>query len=152
MASREYNPGSGNRIKGVVAALKEAGLNRDNLQVLHGGYGFVDGEKAAEEWLKLEKRPTAIIASSDPASIGLYSVLLRNGMNVPDDVSIMGYGDSSDINLLTPALTTVAHPFVELGREVSDLLIKQIEKKAEPSRNILIPGKLIIRESCRKIT
>ncbi|MBT2536906.1 LacI family DNA-binding transcriptional regulator [Arthrobacter sp. ISL-69] len=113
----------------------------------HGAMKLLDGASPAE-------RPTAIMAANDRVAIGVMLAAARLGLNVPGDLSIMGYDDELHIaDTMVPALTTMALPLREMGAAAMTQLLQRIEGDggSEPARvdglETLVPCRLVIRES-----
>ncbi|WP_395494641.1 LacI family DNA-binding transcriptional regulator [Acetobacter sp. KSO5] len=89
----------------------------DNLVRLEGGqFDMPSGVRAAERFLELPERPSAVICCSDALALGFLHVVQGRGLRVPDDVAVTGYDGMDYTGFTTPALTTVAQPTVEIGR------------------------------------
>lgn len=102
----------------------------------------------------LEKFPevTAIFAYNDVIAIGAYMAINQKGLKIPDDISIIGYDDIEMASIISPRLTTVAQPFYDMGKTAAELIIKRIkEDTSSTPQVILLPTKLIIRESTRPL-
>jgi DNA-binding LacI/PurR family transcriptional regulator len=101
-----------------------------------------EGRVAAENLLRLNPRPTAILAASDRLAIGVIEAARRNHLRVPEDLSVIGFDDIPAAKLITPQLTTTYQPLREKGRSaVSSLL----DGNAPLRRKL--PTKLVIRHS-----
>jgi GntR family transcriptional regulator, arabinose operon transcriptional repressor len=90
--------------------------------------------------------PTAIVAAGDMLALGTLQVLQQTGLRVPEDISLVGFGDYSVSQFLKPALTTVHLPLSELGVEAA-LYLDQRRTGQEKRRRILLPVTLIERET-----
>lgn len=114
---------------------------------------FFDAEESAIELLSSNPRPTAIFCHSDSLAECLYSAAERMGLNIPEDVSVVGYSDSSIAKYLRPSLTTLRQDSQEIGRQAAKILLSRVEEETDiesPIRVRLEP-ELIVRESTRKI-
>ncbi len=89
----------------------------------------------------------AVFAGDDEAAIGAMAALTDEGIDIPGQVSVVGFDDQSIAPFLNPPLTTVHAPFGEVGRLAVETLIKQINHHAVDSLSI-IPSELVIRHSC----
>lgn len=100
--------------------------------------------RVTEELLKREDRPTCIFYSDDKAAAGGIKAILKEGLRVPEDVSVAGYDGSSIAALLSPDLTTVDQNDALVGQTAAQLLIRCIEEphKVLMEKNV-IPSKLI---------
>jgi LacI family transcriptional regulator len=111
------------RREGFELALAEAGISLPRSLVADGQYTFETGISASESLLDLSPRPTAIFASNDEMAAGvLYAARLR-GIDVPDQLSIIGFDDTPVTTRVWPPLTTVRWPIVAMGRAAALKLI-----------------------------
>lgn len=110
-----------------------------------------DGYRLMKGALKCKDIPTAFFMASDPMAIGAYRALSEEGYRVPDDISIVGFDDIYTSQFLTPALTTVKVYTDFMGRVAVDTLKESIRGELEICRKIVVPTKLIKRESCRAV-
>jgi len=131
------------RLHGFRSAVKRYGLLRA-IEV-GGGYRETDGYQTALELLAPRSRPTALICASDLAAIGAVRAAREYGLDVPGDLSIVGFGDFSVADYVTPRLTTIRQPRVALGCAAASALIA-IAAGTGTMGAILCPD-LILRES-----
>ena len=111
------------RRDGFELALSEAGISLPRSLIADGQYTFESGVSASESLLDLSPRPTAIFASNDEMAAGvLYAARLR-GIEVPDELSIIGFDDTPLTTRVWPPLTTVRWPIVAMGRAAALKLI-----------------------------
>lgn len=101
--------------------------------------------------LKQKERPTAFFVASDPMAIGAYKSVFESGLKIPDDISIIGFDDIYTAQFLAPSLTTVKVYKDVMGEIAVETLLERIKRKRELGRKIVLPTKLIKRESCKKI-
>ncbi len=101
----------------------------------------------AEVWADGELRPTAIITVSDPGAWGVQKWLRERGINIPDDVSVVGFEDARSSSHVTPPLTTAAHPVSELVERAVDMLTSDSSDADCPQLTELIKPKLVVRQS-----
>ena len=101
--------------------------------------------------LGLKQRPTALVIGSSELTIGALSALRKAGLQIPSDISVVGYGDPIWFELLSPALTAVKLPVAALAHTAAQQLFAQIEdrKSGKLSKNTMtrIMPELIVRES-----
>ncbi len=124
-------------------------LNKDNKS---GDYEYEEGCKLAEELLKQEKLPTAVIAINDIMALGIISRLMDQGIKVPQDISVIGFDNISVSGMVTPALTTINQPSYETGVIATQMLLKRINGLEVESNQVLLQPTLIERKSVRNIT
>lgn len=112
--------------------------------------GNFDRDCAYESIKNLLKKSTdfdAIFACDDEAAIGAMAALTDAGIDIPGQVSVVGFDDQTIAPFLNPPLTTIHAPFAEVGKKAVDILIKQINHQAVDSLTV-IPSELVIRHSC----
>jgi DNA-binding LacI/PurR family transcriptional regulator len=111
----------------------------------------LEGAEAAA--MKLVRRGvTGIVCASDVLALGTIRAARRCGRRVPEDVSVVGFDDSSLMTCTDPPLTTVRQPIVAMGRAAVDLLVAQIEGRAVPARELLFEPELVVRASTARRT
>jgi LacI family transcriptional regulator len=135
------------RMIGFRAALAAARLLPDPDLILYSDWQIESGEKAAEELLSRPEPPTAIFAFNDNVAIGVINVARRLGLRVPDDLSVVGFDDTSQATIVSPALTTVRQPLAELGRMGVSLLMRLVEGQRLDALRIELATTLVVRDS-----
>ncbi|HIP69897.1 MAG TPA: LacI family transcriptional regulator [Anaerolineae bacterium] len=138
------------RLCGYRRALTDAGLPFREELVFAGPNGLaVGGGLAVEQYLRLGQRPSALVCFSDMMAIGALQVLQKNGLHVPQDCSIVGFGNISFSAYVTPPLTTFHQPQREIGREAALMALRLLRggaNDAEPETKLL-RGELVVRDS-----
>ena len=114
------------REQAVVGALTRCELSANPAWFLDGDFGLESGSKAAKQWLLMDDRPTGIFCSSDLMAIGVMAELISNSINVPDDVSVMGFDDIDIARYYVPALTTIRQQTRALGVEAAATLLSRL--------------------------
>ncbi len=122
-------PWAHERFEGYRRAHREAGLEVDDKLVFQSGSTLEDGSKAALQMLNENCHPTAIQAVSDLAAIGCAEVLLQQGIKIPDDISIAGFGNILAAEFYRVPLTTVSQPKHRLGVAAMDTLMHLIRNE-----------------------
>ena len=137
------------RLEGYKRSLEKSGIGFKEDYVLKGDYSRRSARSAAEKILELKERPTAIFVSSDDMAMEVISVLMENGLKVPEDISIIGFDDDPVCLYGHVALTTMRQPL----REMAQTAVKELYlKMQDPSRGInriVLSAELIIRDSVR---
>jgi DNA-binding LacI/PurR family transcriptional regulator len=105
--------------------------------------------RAALELLQSDKPPTAILAMSDVLALGALRAAAELGVDVPTELSVVGFDDSPAATLATPALTTVAQPHEEKGRVAAEWLVEAIERRQPlpEQRRLILPTDLVVRQT-----
>jgi DNA-binding LacI/PurR family transcriptional regulator len=101
---------------------------------------------AARALLGRAPRPTAVVCDDDILAAGMYRAARHLGIGVPDELSVVGFGNTQVAQMLYPSLTTVDLPGVELGRVGVKLLASRCAGQPTPMRSML-PTRLLIRDS-----
>lgn len=128
--------------------LKINNLNED--WIFKGNFTPDDGYKLMKKALKLKEIPTAFFIASDPMAIGAYKAIAEEGYKIPEDISIIGFDDIITAQYLTPSLTTIKVFTDFMGEVAFDLLLEKIKEERSLSKKVVLPVKLIIRDSCAK--
>jgi LacI family transcriptional regulator len=133
------------RAQGYEAALDDADIPVQRTLIAQGDYTFESGMRAAERLLDLSPRPTAVFCSNDAMAAGVLHTARQRGLDVPRDLSIVGFDDTSIASYLWPPLTTVRWPIATMARAAALKLIGDGED--EESGESLFVSTLIRRAS-----
>lgn len=133
------------RRAGFEEALEAAGLALDPALLRPGSYTFESGVVAAQDLMGLADRPTAIFACNDEMAIGAMITCRRNGLLIPEDISIVGFDDTPLSSHVWPSLTTVRWPIVEMARTAAQKLIEPEDAAGEMPW--MLPSSLVERGS-----
>ena len=106
-----------------------------------------EGYKAAKYFMNLSKKPTAIIGGNNILTIGLYKYLKGHHINVPDDISIMGYGNIENCELFFVEPSYVTLNPVSIGKRASQYLVSRIETVTQVNREAIFESQLILGDS-----
>ena len=115
------------RFQGFREALAEYGLKENKDWLFDGVFQQAGGEKVAEAIIQMNDRPTAIVATEDLLACGIIKGCQAGGMQIPQDLSVVGFDDSMPARLITPALTTVAQNIREKADRSVKMLMHAIE-------------------------
>jgi len=141
---------SADRVQGYKRALKESGIPIQEELIVPGDFRYQSGEQAMVQLLSLPEPPSAVFACNDVMAIGALRAIRNAGLHVPSDISIVGFDDIPLASAVSPALTTVAQPIVELATLAAKLLISRIQNNQEDrvGQRIVLDTKLVLRDSC----
>lgn len=134
------------RLAGYRAALEEHD-RFDPALVVHGDFGQISGEHRALRLLDRRPDIDAIFVASDLMAAGVLRALHRLGRRVPDDVAVIGFDNAPLARTVTPSLTTVSQPVEEMGARTARELLASISGNAARPRSVVLPTRLVIRES-----
>jgi DNA-binding LacI/PurR family transcriptional regulator len=137
------NPGAEDRRDGYRAAMTDHGLEAE-IRVVPGGYTEDEGADAAEKLLS-ESLPTAVIAANDPCAIGLLDAVLRTGVAVPGDLSVVGYDDSRFGRLPGIDLTSVRQDIPKMARLAVKAVVERLDKPNRKPKDTALSPKLVVR-------
>jgi len=140
------------RKDGYRKALADHRLEVDESLIIEGDISSATAVAAVERILDRPVKPTAIFATSDIVALSMQSELQKRGCRVPEDFSILGFDNLPITVIVHPTLSTVAQPFVEMGRQAMELLLALIQNKDSQRRKVLFNAEIIERESTRAIT
>jgi LacI family transcriptional regulator len=134
------------RLRGFREVLKEYGVELGPDSVLEAGYTFATGFERATELLARGNRPTAIFAGNDEMAIGVYQAAHNADIDIPGDLSVVGFDDTPIASRVWPPLTTVRLPIREMGRAAASLLL--MDTSASKMRHyISFTPEIIVRGS-----
>ncbi|MEZ0112941.1 DNA-binding LacI/PurR family transcriptional regulator [Catenulispora sp. EB89] len=135
------------RLRGCQRACADAGLPLDEDLVATGEFSLESGHAAAARLFDRAEPPTAVLAFNDAMAIGAMRLLRERGIDVPHEVSVVGFDDTPTASLLTPALTTVRIFSSELGQRAARTLIGMLRGTKVPPVPALLPSQLVVRQS-----
>ncbi|EGY3977591.1 DNA-binding transcriptional regulator CytR [Salmonella enterica] len=139
------------RLQGYVQALRRSGIVVDPHYIARGDFTFEAGANALKQLLEQPLPPTAVFCHSYVMALGALSWAKRQGLKVPDDLSIIGFDNIALAEFCDPPLTTVAQPRFDIGREAMLLLLDQMQGQNVSSGSRLMDCELIIRGSTRAL-
>lgn len=138
-------PWSKERFEGYRRALRQAGLDADEKLIFQAGRTVEDGEKAAVQMINEVSNATAVQAVNDLVAVGCAEVLLKQNVRIPDDISVVGFGNSILSEHFRVPLTTIDQPKRRLGAAAIEAML-QLLRGARPETKRL-PALLVPRAS-----
>ena len=127
--------------------MAEHGLPLDPSYIFEGDYTIQTGVNAAEYFLSLDKRPTAIVAPSDVIAVGVIHALQKAGILVPDEISVTGCDGIYLGDLITPPLTTYNFSIREIAKKVAEILIDELDNGRTETVTAVFDGSMKVRGS-----
>lgn len=124
-------------------------VNTENVYI--GRFTAEDGYKLMKQAIGHGKIPTAFFVASDSIAIGALRALYEAGINVPKDMSIIGFNDIPTAKYLVPPLTTIRVHTEFMGNTAVELLIDRTNNNREIPKKVVVPTDMVIRQSCKKI-
>jgi DNA-binding LacI/PurR family transcriptional regulator len=138
-------PWSHERFEGYRRALREAGMDVDDRLVFQAGTTVEDGAKTAMQILNESCDATAVQATSDLVAVGCADALLNQGIRIPEDMSVVGFGNILTSEYFRVPLTTIRQPKFRLGLAAVDAMLHLL--RHQPAESKRLPAELIIRAS-----
>lgn len=147
---------SAERERGFMAAVTEAGLENGGISIEQGFFTFRSGLDAAERLLNQSARPTAIFASNDDMAAAVVGVAHRRGLDVPEDLSVVGFDDTAPATTVWPELTTIRQPVSAMAATALELLLGELKLnrrgRAGTSQEAILDHELVIRDSAGPVS
>lgn len=139
------------RVKGFRTTLEQAGeaFSQEWL-IRSNSVDAVDATRAADQFIELADRPTAVFVTTDQLAMGFIYRLQERGLRVPEDVAVVGYDDIVYAEYLSVPLTTVALPKYEMGARAVETLFERLGAGGDHGawRQVMLQPQLIVRASC----
>jgi DNA-binding LacI/PurR family transcriptional regulator len=140
------------RQQGYLQALADHNLAYERIVVSKSErWDYQAGYDAMNELLRDHSPPTAVFAASDQMAIGAYQAIAKAGLRVPEDISVIGFDDMELAQFAVPALTTIRQPFTEIAANAISLLLQLIAAEKPERTQLILPPKLIIRQSTAEL-
>lgn len=136
------------RVTGYRMALEEAGITVAEDYLFRGDFTPESGYSMTRQALKLPLRPTALIAANNFITIGAMKALQEVGLDVPEDIALVGFDDLPPALVTFPFFTVASQPAYEMGTRAMKLLLQRLEgNELDHFQEIILPTQLIIRHS-----
>lgn len=139
------------RYEGYRQAMREHRL-KSALIAVRAARGFVQfGRKGGQRILSRHPRPTALVTGNDETAYGLWLSLRRQGIKVPDDVSLVGFDDREEAVLMDPPLSTIRVFKEEIGQACMKMLLERLHHPGVTFSRRILPTEFVIRETVRRL-
>lgn len=141
--------------RGVVASSRRrgyrGGMRRNGLagliEIIPGDHTEEGGGRAGRQIASAADRPTAVVASNDRCAVGLLDALVRSGLDVPGDISVVGYDDSTLAGLAHIDLTTVNQDAPAQARHAVEAAVSRLDEGRTERREVVLRPRLVVRGS-----
>ena len=140
------------RLEGYRRALAKGGFRPHSGYIVCGGHGDNSGYQGMRQLLEVRPLPDGVFCYNDPVAIGAMKAILEAGLKLPQDIAVVGAGNVRYSDVLSVPLTTIDQGTCRIGVLAAELLIARIgSKRSMPPQKILIPPRLVERESTRRL-
>jgi LacI family transcriptional regulator len=152
IGGNEYTSTYRDRFEGYRMALDKYGLIYDANFVKSGSFRRDSGYRLTKGLVEIGNTPSAVVAANDMVALGVIEAIEELNMNIPDDISLIGFDDISYASLPKIKLTTISQPKYNIGKKSVDILFKRIDGRGlrKGTYEILQP-ELIERSTCKSI-
>ena len=140
-----------NRLNGYLNALEHHQIPVRKEWIIHTGFSQECGTTDLQILLEKVVKPDAIFAVNDRKAIGAMLQLKKQNIKIGKDFGVIGFTNDPICTLISPMLTTISESAFEIGSIACELLLQHIHKTKLEPREVVLPGKLIIRESSIRI-
>ena len=135
------------RFSGYQRALIDAGMAVDLSLVKLGDWDISHSRESMRALLALDPRPDGVFCQSDHIALGVCQAIREAGLRIPRDIAVVGFDNYDFAALVTPSLTTVAQPLLEIGETAFAQLKRILDKRGVETNSILLKAALVRRES-----
>lgn len=141
---------SQNRKDGYLEGLKKCGLDFNPDLLVECNLSAGDAALATQKLLQLKNIPDAIFGINDTVAFAAMKEIKKHGLQIPEDIALVGFTDEFHSTVVDPALTSVTHPTLNMGREAARLFFNSIEKGSSYYEQVILHTELVVRESSVK--
>jgi LacI family transcriptional regulator len=136
------------RLSGYRSTLQRLGYEIRKEYIQYGNFEHPTGYEGMKKLLALDEPPDAVAAASDVQAVAAIMAIEEAGLRCPEDIAVTGFDDAEWAATMRPALTTVRQPAAEMGVAALDAVLAMIDDPKLTPPTVLLPGALIVRESC----
>ncbi|HRX12776.1 MAG TPA: LacI family DNA-binding transcriptional regulator [Draconibacterium sp.] len=141
---------SKHRKEGYLKGLNECGLEFNPELLVETKLNAGDAASATRKLLELKQIPDAIFGINDTVAFAAMKEIKKHRLRIPEDIALVGFTDEFHSTFVEPALTSVTHPTLQMGKEAARLFFDQIKKDTDSKEVVVLPTSLVIRESSMK--
>jgi DNA-binding LacI/PurR family transcriptional regulator len=136
------------RLAGFIDSLKLNDVAVEEAYIKHTDFVQEGGKQAVEELLACPVLPSALVVMDDVMALGVLSTLRENNIDVPGDMSVVSFNNSMLSEIASPPLTTIDVHIYQLGYEAAKCVVDRIETPKAAPKSVIVPTKLVVRQSC----
>ena len=136
------------RVAGYRCAMEEAGIVVEESYIFFGEFNQKGGYEMTRRALSLQPRPTALFTANNFITIGAIKAIQDAGLEIPEDIALVGFDDLFPAMISYPFLTVVSQPAYEMGHRATRLLLERLSKpEIAAYEEIILPTQVIVRHS-----
>lgn len=141
------------RYQGYKQAIIDSGLKFDENLVIETLSKVDEGRAVTRQLLEMDNRPDAIFSSSDFTALGAIQEIKAQGLNIPDDISVVGFSNEPFTRFMELSITSVDQSPVEMGRLTAKVFLEEVtnKKQIKTEKHVVLEPELIVRKSSLKI-
>jgi LacI family transcriptional regulator len=136
------------RLEGFQDAHKEHNLEPDPRLIVATDYTLQSAYDLTLRMLQDGPLPDALFVADDKRALAVVEAIRNRGLRIPEDIALVGHGDWMVGRYMCPSLTSIHHPFREMGRTAAEKALQLIAGETIASENVMMPTYLVVRESC----
>ncbi len=137
------------RLEGYKAAMADHDLPLEEELIVDGNFHRKVAYEKMRDLLDIKNPPTAVFVASDEMALGAVKAIREKGLEIPRDISIIGFDDNPICTELFPRLTSVRQPISEMGKLAAESMIKLINGDIKGGIKKSLDTELVLRDSCR---
>ena len=130
------------RKQAYIETLKNNNIDINYANIKIGDFDEKSGYILAKEMMEGNDIPTAIVAVTDNLALGAIEYLIDNQYRIPEDIAVVGMGDSKISRVITPRLTTVHYHYKTAGRKSAEIILDELDNKIEKNELVVKKVKL----------
>lgn len=142
-----------NRQKGFVDAIREKKERMPHLQMIatqEGDFSMESGYNLMKKILSYSQKVDGVFCATDTIAVGAMEAIKELGLRIPEDISVVGIGDTRMAKVVTPQLTTIKYYYDISGIEAADILLKLIDNQLECVKNTRLGYEIVHRQSIKR--
>lgn len=143
----EASPICRDRLAGYRRALTEAGIAPRQAWWRHGDFSLASGHREMRRLLAQKQRPSAVFCANDEMAMGAMRAAREAGLDLPGELSVMGFDDIDVAAYAWPSLSTVRQPRDAIGVQTMRLMLDLLQGRAAPQERVILPHEIVLRES-----
>nr|WP_220129187.1 catabolite control protein A [Anoxybacillus calidus] len=143
------DPINNKKLAGYRRALEQYGLTYDENLIIEGDYSYDSGIEAYEKIAELDEQPTAVFVGTDEMALGVIHSAQDHGVNIPEQLEVVGFDNTRLATMVRPRLTTVVQPMYDIGAVAMRLLTKYMNKEHVENHIVVLPHRIEYRQSTK---